>query len=64
MDREWCMEAAAREAAHGDPEIGAGLVALDPDYAQTNCTICGRFTDRHGACANVFQVDPGIWEHA
>lgn len=50
-----------------DPALWDRLEAagkIQTEYAQTNCPICGRFTDRHGACKNVFQVEPGLWEHA
>ena len=60
ISKEWCMNMAEIE---GDAEIGAGVVATDPVWTQTNCLVCGRFTNRHGACNNVFQVEPGIWEH-
>lgn len=43
-------------------------VALAPKKAKRGgwrtCSICGRFTDRNGRCRKVYQVDPGIYEHA
>ena len=57
------MEISNLETEHGSPETGAGIASYDPGNWQHNCIICGRFTDRDGECRNVFQVEPGIWEH-
>ena len=59
-ENEFCQECLP---ALYDSLVSRGKI-VEPDYAQANCAICGRFTDRYGACANVFQVDPGMWEHA
>lgn len=44
ITKEWCERMARLEQEAGDPEIGAGLLARDPDV-EVACP-CDRFTER------------------